>query len=131
MHGFLGYLDENDILYAKLMGIKTGLMVAWQLNFRDVILETDSMEACRLVNSTGHNFHIYGVILVDIHALMARQWHVEILHILCEGNHYADAMAKRGANQEEPLRNWHLPPDGLIELLATDAAFLLFVYQKI
>ena len=105
VHGFSGYLGENDILYAELMGIKTGLMVAWQFNFRDVILGTNSVEACKFVNSTGHNFHIYGVILVDIHALRARQWHVEILHILRKGNHCADALAKHGANQEEPLRN--------------------------
>lgn len=98
MHGFSGYLGEQDILYAKLMGIKTGLTVAWQLNFRDVTLETDSLEACKLVNTPGENFQIYGIILADIHALRARQWHVEVLHILREGNRCADAMAKHGAN---------------------------------
>ena len=111
----------------ELIGIKTGLMVAQQLKFRDVILKTDSIEACRLVNSTGHNFHIYEVILADIHALRARQWHVEILHILRKGNRYANAMAKHRANQEEPLHNQHLPPEGLNDLLAADTAGVIFV----
>ena len=127
VHGFSGYLGANDILYAELMGIKTGLMVAWQLNYKDVILETDSLEACRLVTSIGHNFHIYGALLADIHALRARQWKVEVFHILREGNRCADAMAKHGANHEDPFRDWNLPPEDLSELLAADAAGAVFV----
>ena len=105
MHGFSRYLGANDILYAELMGIKTSLMVAWQLNYKDVILETDSLEACRLVTSMDYNFHIYGTLLADIHALKTRQWKVEVFHILREGNCCADAVAKHGANHEDPFRD--------------------------
>ena len=44
-----------------------------------------------------------------------------------EGNRYADAMAKHGSNHEEPLRNWHLPLEGLSELLAANVAGAVFV----
>ena len=69
------------------------------------------------------------VILADIQSLLERQWQVEITHILRESNYCADAMAKRGANQSDALRNWHLPPSELHDLLvlAAGAAIVVFI----
>ena len=52
---------------------------------------------------------------------------MEVFHILGEGNRYADAMAKHGANHEDIFRGWNLPPEALSELLAADVASAVFV----
>ena len=79
IHGVIGYLGEKDILFAKLYGIKTTLLFAWHLNFKEGTLESNSKEARRQVMVDHYDFHIYRAILVDIKSLIKREWNVVIL----------------------------------------------------
>ena len=46
---------------------------------------------------------------------------------LKEANQYADFLAKHGANQWEPIRNWHTPPSDMADLLATNATCVTYL----
>ena len=105
VHGFAGHLGERHILFAELFGLKTGLVIAWQLNYKNVCLETDFMEAFRLITQETHPFHGYGMLVADIKYLLSRQWTVEVTHTFREANQCADFLAKHGVNQRDQLRN--------------------------
>ena len=115
--GFSGFLGDRDILFAELASIKAGLLAAWQLNYRDVSVETDSIEAWRLVTSPHQPFHLCGSLLANIKSLLGRLWKVEVVHILREANYCADMMAKIGLDQSGAMRSWITPLAELHNLL--------------
>ena len=86
-HGFSSFHGDNNTLSAKLHGIKIGFTQAWTLGHRQVILETDFLEAQTLVAmDLIPPFHVYGIILADIKSITERQWKVEVVHIFREAN---------------------------------------------
>ena len=54
---------------------------------------------------------------------------MEATHTLREANQYADFLAKRGANQWEPIHNWHTPPSDMADLLAADAMGVTYLHS--
>lgn len=106
LHGFSSFRGDVDILLAELFGMKQGLMLAWDLNYRIVILESDSKEAIQLISTENMSpFHVYGAVLNGITYFLKKPLLVEIVHTLREGNHCTHALAKRGASQRDRLRN--------------------------
>ncbi|KAJ1416257.1 Ribonuclease H domain [Sesbania bispinosa] len=94
--GFYGHLNNSDILCAELHAIWKGLELCWRLNFRNVLCLTDSLLAVELVQKGVDHYHLYATIIYEVRALLNRDWTVEVVHTLREGNQAADLLAKKG-----------------------------------
>ncbi|KAK7276437.1 hypothetical protein RIF29_17576 [Crotalaria pallida] len=104
---------------AELLGLKHGLLIAWDAGFRHVQCETDSQEAFRFVSSRDTPMsHIYGVVITQIHELLDQDWRVGINHILREANVCADKLAKKGGTLNDYLIVFDDPPVELEQSLS-------------
>ncbi|XP_028760956.1 uncharacterized protein LOC114719610 [Neltuma alba] len=98
-------------------GILWALKLAWDWNFRDVIIESDCCEVISAVRAeTPIEHHDYAV-LTEIRGLLLRSWKVEL--VLCdrEANAVADAIAKEAGTLMHDLRILQSLPDGARHLI--------------
>lgn len=87
------------------MAIKFGL--AWDLNLRADILESDCTKTIELVKSLSKMHHPLSVILMDVQtlALLHHSWECSVQHHFGETNACANYSAKQGVRQNIPMKN--------------------------
>ncbi|KAJ1434076.1 Ribonuclease H-like superfamily [Sesbania bispinosa] len=100
--GFYGHLHNSDILRAELHAVWKGLELCWRLNFRNLLS-------------------------VRVRALLDRDWNVEVVHTLREGNQAADFLAKKGTLELSSFILLHDPPVELRDTLLADSLGTSFV----
>ncbi|MED6163046.1 hypothetical protein PIB30_076256, partial [Stylosanthes scabra] len=104
-----------------LFAIWRGLILAWDMGFRDVCCETDYHEAFILLkNDTSAANNDVTELTRRIHALMKRSWRVELALIQRTANRVADALAKYAVVQNVDQVEWLIPNDDVKELLKHD-----------
>lgn len=64
--GFHDYLGNTDILHAELMALLRGLQLAWDRDFRDILVYSDSSLAFRLVSQLCSQFHVYVAMVMQL-----------------------------------------------------------------
>jgi ribonuclease HI len=128
VHGFFGNLGvTNNILHAKLMAIYKGLLLAWDLNIKDLWCYSNSKMAIKLITELVDEWHHYAAILNNIKELLNRDWRVLILHTFRESNVCADYLAKHGVNNTDVFVSIVIPPVGLNLSLLADASGTWFI----
>ncbi|MED6225293.1 hypothetical protein PIB30_092356, partial [Stylosanthes scabra] len=104
-----------------LFAIWRGLILAWDLDFRDIWCETDCHETFILLkNDTTAANNDVTELTTRIHALIKRSWRVELSLIQQTANHVADALAKYAVLQSVDQVEWLIPNDDVKELLKHD-----------
>ncbi|GAU49474.1 hypothetical protein TSUD_91460 [Trifolium subterraneum] len=126
IHGFFGNLGVTNILHAELMAILKGLLLAWELNIKDLSCYSDFATAIKLITEPVDVWHHYAVILNNIKDILNRDWQVSILHTFREGNTCAHYLAKHGAHNNIVFTTIAIPPAGLNLHLLTDASGIIF-----
>ncbi|GAU45861.1 hypothetical protein TSUD_371570 [Trifolium subterraneum] len=72
VHGFFGNLIVINILHAELMTIYKGLILAWELNIKDLWCYSDSEMAIKLITEPVDEWHHYATILNNIKDILKR-----------------------------------------------------------
>ncbi|KAJ1379494.1 Ribonuclease H domain [Sesbania bispinosa] len=124
--GFCGLSMSREILKVELQAILEGLRICWELNLQDVRCMTDSSLAMHYVVRGVPQFHRYAVLVKEIQNILAREWNVNIGHILREGNQCANYLAKMGVESSSSLCRIPEPPNGIIPLLQANAVGTVF-----
>ncbi|KAK8473414.1 hypothetical protein PHAVU_001G128200 [Phaseolus vulgaris] len=119
--GFYGSLGLATNVKADLFAICQGLITAWDLGYRTVLVETDSLEAINLIKEANIEDCAYGDLLADIRSLMQRNWSLDLIHSLRQDNACADILSKLGAEQHEVYCFLAHPPQQLQLALLADA----------
>ncbi|KAJ7961985.1 Ribonuclease H [Quillaja saponaria] len=88
--GFAANLGMGSNVSAELYGIFRGLYLAWDLGFKSIILETDSLTAVELLNSECSQFHPLLHLIQGCQDLINRSWKVKLQHIYRECNFAAN-----------------------------------------
>ncbi|GMI88940.1 hypothetical protein HRI_002563300 [Hibiscus trionum] len=93
--GFFRKVGSCTALISELWGIHDVLIHAWRLGFRRVEVESDSLEAIRIVTKASVVLHGHGLVAA---ILLMLDWDCEIRfrHIRRDGNMIADALASLG-----------------------------------
>ena len=95
---------------AELGVVRQGLLLAWNLGFRFVHLEIDSMRVLSWLTNNNDIPPIINTILCDCRNLMEHDQIVQVYHIFREADGYADALVKRGNQQQCLLENYDTYP---------------------
>ncbi|KAJ8763632.1 hypothetical protein K2173_003104 [Erythroxylum novogranatense] len=111
--GFSGSIGIATNILAKLQGLKHGLQLMWDLGYRSVLVKTDCLVVVNLVFDSPQPYHPRLVLIRDIQDMFAKQWRCSLHHVLREGNHCADFLAKIGLSQLPMWSYWSTPPPGL------------------
>ncbi|KAL4284355.1 hypothetical protein GQ457_16G011300 [Hibiscus cannabinus] len=96
--GFTRSLGSCTVLMSELWAIHDALSLAWSRGFRWVVLETDNLEASKIVAGSSPIL-IDNSLVIAIRNLLSYNWEVEVRHIGRAANGVADSLARmlRGA----------------------------------
>ncbi|QHN83565.1 uncharacterized protein DS421_20g705850 [Arachis hypogaea] len=121
LKGCTGKVEVCGVLFAELYAIWRGLFLAWESGFREVICETDCLEALFLVNQRmlGKDIPEWDL-AKHIQEVMNWNWRVSILLIQRTANSVADCMAKAAASVADIHSNWSQPWSELQHLIYLD-----------
>ncbi|CAN1167478.1 Putative ribonuclease H protein At1g65750 [Linum perenne] len=81
---------------AEFRAAEIGLMIAWDMGFKKVHLQLDSMAALTAILGDQEEDSRHGRTLEAIFELRSRDWEVTISHTFREGNRVADLLAHHG-----------------------------------
>ncbi|CAN0912824.1 Putative ribonuclease H protein At1g65750 [Linum grandiflorum] len=90
---FAANLGICSITRAERRGATFGLKLAWDLGFRNVQLQTDSLCALQLLHTLESMDHQHAAILLQFNELSLRDWEIKLSHVFREGNVMADSLA--------------------------------------
>lgn len=119
-------LGTSSVLMAEFWGIFTALSMCWDMSFRYLWIESDSMVAVSLVNNGCQENHPYAPIIFAIKELMRRSWVVRLTHVLREGNRLADSLANLAHSKDLGLHWLESPPLECREVLFQDLTGVSF-----
>ena len=72
---FSGFVASCDILKVEILAILHGLAFAWRVRSKNLVCETDSLEAfCVVTAPSIHLRHSYAAILHQIRLMLNRGW---------------------------------------------------------
>jgi hypothetical protein len=95
--------------------------MVWDLDYRSIILESDSQTALNfIVDTTRNDFHPHATLLYLFRKFVFLHWVVSSPHTLREDNKCADWLVKFGATNVESLKIWTTPPPQLDIILLGD-----------
>ncbi|KAL4284759.1 hypothetical protein GQ457_16G014900 [Hibiscus cannabinus] len=114
--GFSKFVGICSVVEAELWGVFVGLLCAWNLQLPKLVVEIDSMDALRLLQSNSHQQGVLSVVL-HILELCARPWDVRFQFIGRDGNGVADGMAKLASGFNFDLYTFLHPPVEVLDLL--------------
>ena len=103
------------------------------IRFQRVICETDSLEVFHLLQDSNHSqMHVFASLLVKIFGLKEHIPNISFQHVLREGNHCTNFLAKLGHSSRLGVTFWQSPPSKLKSVLRLDAQnwalFWVFFY---
>ncbi|CAN1186630.1 Putative ribonuclease H protein At1g65750 [Linum perenne] len=93
---FAANLGRCSIMRAELRAAEIGLMIAWDMGFRKVHLQPDSMAAITAILGDLEEDSRHGRTLESIFEIRNRNCEVSISHTFREGNRVADLLAHHG-----------------------------------
>ena len=116
-------LTSNNM--AELAAVRQGLILAWDMGFKFIHLELDSMTVFTWLNATSDSYPTNILPLIsDCRNLLARAWEVHVLHVYREANACVDALAKRGARLHHVLSIYSSCPSFVYVCFVRDMAGL-------
>ncbi|CAN1149003.1 Putative ribonuclease H protein At1g65750 [Linum perenne] len=90
---FAANLCRCSIMRAELRAAEIGLIISWDMGYKKVHLQLDSLVAVTTILGNHEEDSRYGRTLDTINELRSRNWKVTISHIFCGGNRVADMLA--------------------------------------
>ncbi|MED6192359.1 hypothetical protein PIB30_009438 [Stylosanthes scabra] len=127
VRGCFSSVHEIVILRCELLAISHGLLLAWDSGYREVICETNSLEAFSLINNdyvSPASDH-YDLLLM-IKDVLQRNWLACVTLIQRTANAATDYLAKHAALFQPYYREWNEPwADLLVHLRLPNALVTL------
>ncbi|CAN1176722.1 Putative ribonuclease H protein At1g65750 [Linum perenne] len=93
---FAANFGKCSIMRAELRAAAIGLSLAWDMGFRKVNIQIDSLAAIAAIKNTSDTDGRHSLICQQIQELCHRQWTVVLTHTYREGNRVADLLAHLG-----------------------------------
>ncbi|KAF7824308.1 hypothetical protein G2W53_022452 [Senna tora] len=121
IRGFSKKLGKGCILLAEICGILEGLLLAWSNNLKQIIVESDSVQAVNLISVNLDRNHPLYNITHKIKLLLAKAWTAKVVHISKDSNKVADSLACKAHTLGFVLYTFNDPPVCCIDLYREDS----------
>ena len=121
--GFARNIGICSSVTAELWAVHDGLQLTWNTGIRRVVLESDSKVVVKLIKNGSGGVDTHYNLIMQIKAMLGREWDVEILHVHREANYVADWLTNFGLGRDLLDRGSDVitePPSGIYPLLYFD-----------
>ncbi|KAK8626555.1 hypothetical protein V6N13_134196 [Hibiscus sabdariffa] len=112
VNGFMVFIGRCLVVEAELWGITTGMDLAWRLGCRQLIIESDSSEALRMVQQYTFGSDSY-IIVSYLRQICNKDWQIIFSKVARSNNEVADWLAKFASDTNFDVIFFESPPDGL------------------
>ena len=126
IEGFCGCIGMVSVQTAELWGIRHGFKLAREKGWRNVDIETNSINANELINGDSEVEHHPDKILIEDCRTMLRKSNYKFVHILREGNKCADTLARYKDLQSEREVRILIPPNKVVKYMIADLQITMF-----
>ncbi|KAL4376633.1 hypothetical protein GQ457_02G015780 [Hibiscus cannabinus] len=117
--GIARSIGRCNVLLAELWAIHDGLLHAWSRGFRRIEIESDNLEAVRIVTSVSTALRESDLVL-SIKRWLCKDWRVQVQYVGRGNNRVADRLAAKGRwLSHEPIV-FLTAPDDVINLVEDD-----------
>ena len=100
-------------MMAKFWGAKHGLQLAWNMGFKNIILEFDSKVLTSGLIQNQISCQTTKALFLLCRTLLTQDWQVRIEHQYREGNKCADWLANHSLTLQMNLTIFRQPPAGI------------------
>ncbi|KAK9006758.1 hypothetical protein V6N11_019092 [Hibiscus sabdariffa] len=114
--GFARSIGRCSVILAELWAIHDGLLHTWNLNHRNVILESDYLEAVQIINYKS-KILANSALITSIKKMINKEWRVEVNHIGRDKNRITDRLALRGRDGELSTVSFTQAPRDIASLI--------------
>ncbi|CAN1725538.1 hypothetical protein LINPERHAP1_LOCUS119 [Linum perenne] len=83
-------LGLYSIIRVELRWVLIGLNLAWNVGYRNVIVQTDFRAANSLLTNDDETIHHCSLEVIQFKELRSTSWEIKICHVFREGNHVVD-----------------------------------------
>lgn len=128
--GFSGFCGIATNLYVELFAILQGLKIAWESSCHDIICESNSTLALSKLTQGNVLFHPYVVVINQVKSYMSCAWNLKFIHILKEGNNYANELVKMWSSFALSFMLWDNCPHHLNFLLLAYALGISYLSKN-
>ncbi|KAK8649108.1 hypothetical protein V6N13_129844 [Hibiscus sabdariffa] len=119
VRGFARSVGICSPIESELWAVHEGLVQAWVLGLKRVVVEVDSASVLRLLSQ--HSCRESSMTIVQhIFSLLSRDWSIKFVHAYRESNAVADSLAKSVALGSLEFRIFVDPPHFIFALLQVD-----------
>ena len=121
--GFTRKIGFTTSLAAELWGLWDGLRLALSLNNEKIIVDVDAIAVVDLINAKHAETmqcHPYSVLLDDCREMIQCFEEAQLHHVVREGNHCADLLAKAGNTSILSFMFFRTPPSFVVSQLLVD-----------
>lgn len=122
----LTYYDTTHSLEAELWAIYHGLSIAWGRGFKNLIIESNSANAIRLLYDECNGLHSRSHLIRGIQRIIVPPSDVRWKHDLREANQLADILAKESLDLLAPCKIHDIVPPSISVALLADRRGILF-----
>ena len=119
--GYARGIGHTNSFLAELWALRDGLNIAREMGVSNLIIKLDALSIVLLMNNEAENI-MMEPLLSDCKSLLKQIPNKRVLHIFCEVNQCADALAKLGAQSGSHFVVFCNPPPVVENLLAFDKA---------
>lgn len=119
--GFLMNIGLSTVHDSELWGLRQGLFLALNLDFKQIIVESDSLEVIKALRSPLHQNYPAPALLIDCQGLLQKFKTATIHHSPRETNSAADFLAKSGHHLRHGVTSYQSPPWEILSILCKEA----------
>ncbi|KAK8502441.1 hypothetical protein V6N12_020033 [Hibiscus sabdariffa] len=119
--GFARFVGRCDVLIVELLAIHDGLLQAWVSGYSRVELESDCLEAVRIITSSSSALD-GNALVVSIKELIGREWSVVVHHIGYVNNRVVDMLASRDRGLDVAHTLFSGPPADIASIVEEELA---------
>lgn len=122
--GFSMNIGPSSIQDSEIWGLRQGLFLALQTGIKNLIVESDSLEAIQALNQDISPTTPAPALVLDCKGLLLKFEATRLRHSPRETNHAADFLAKIGHDLPQGVSIHESPPTGVLSIICNDISGL-------
>ena len=113
-------IGECPVVMAELWGLYQGLILAWDVGIKRLLVEVDSLCISQMIAKQEVVPNVFYALVAAMRELLSRNWQVSLTHIFRKANLATYFMANMTHSTPPGLHLFTSPPVGIYSIILQD-----------